>query len=88
LTAEPVRSRRKAFLTRTASQKTEYARRNQSLDGSASRCRTTHENEPEVTCWRDGALDGARLATARYGKHKFDRHLHDELVIVATRRAR
>ena len=45
---------------------------------------TSHENEPEVVCWRDGALDGACLASARYGKHKFDRHLHDELVIVMT----
>jgi AraC-like DNA-binding protein len=35
-------------------------------------------------CWRDGALDGACLASARYGEHKFDRHLHDELVIVMT----
>nr|WKF60290.1 Transcriptional activator NphR [Paraburkholderia busanensis] len=45
---------------------------------------TSDKSEPEVVCWRDGALDGACLATARYGDHKFDRHLHDELVIVMT----
>lgn len=45
---------------------------------------TSDKHEPEVVCWRDGALDGACLATARYGNHKFDRHLHDELVIVMT----
>ena len=45
---------------------------------------TAGKSEPEVVCWRDSALDGACLASARYGKHKFDRHLHDELVIVMT----
>ncbi|NPT38285.1 AraC family transcriptional regulator [Paraburkholderia xenovorans] len=45
---------------------------------------TSEKSEPEVVCWRDGALDGACLASARYGNHKFDRHLHDELVIVMT----
>jgi AraC-like DNA-binding protein len=45
---------------------------------------TLDNSGPEVVCWRDGALDGACLATARYGNHKFDRHLHDELVIVMT----
>ncbi|WP_168791456.1 AraC family transcriptional regulator [Paraburkholderia aromaticivorans] len=45
---------------------------------------TSDKSEPEVVCWRDGALDGACLASARYGNHKFDRHLHDELVIVMT----
>ncbi|MFM0055580.1 AraC family transcriptional regulator [Paraburkholderia phytofirmans] len=45
---------------------------------------TSGKSEPEVVCWRDGALDGACLASARYGNHKFDRHLHDELVIVMT----
>lgn len=45
---------------------------------------TADKGEPEVVCWRDGALDGACLAIARYGDHKFDRHLHDELVIVMT----
>jgi AraC-like DNA-binding protein len=33
---------------------------------------------------RDAALAGAALATARYGAHEFDRHVHDELVIVMT----
>jgi AraC-like DNA-binding protein len=45
---------------------------------------TAGKDEPEVVCWRDHALDGACLASARYGDHKFDRHLHDELVIVMT----
>ncbi|MFM0265197.1 AraC family transcriptional regulator [Paraburkholderia sediminicola] len=45
---------------------------------------TSDKSEPKVVCWRDGALDGACLASARYGEHKFDRHLHDELVIVMT----
>jgi AraC-like DNA-binding protein len=39
---------------------------------------------PEVLYWRDGALEGAALATARYGAHEFERHMHDELVIVMT----
>ena len=38
----------------------------------------------EVVYWRDGALEGAALATARYGAHEFERHMHDELVIVMT----
>ena len=45
---------------------------------------TSDKSGPEVVCWRDGAFDGACLASARYGEHKFDRHLHDELVIVMT----
>jgi AraC-like DNA-binding protein len=40
--------------------------------------------EKEVQYWRDAALDGAALAMARYGAHEFDRHVHDELVIVMT----
>jgi AraC-like DNA-binding protein len=42
--------------------------------------------DSEVTYWRDAALEGAALATARYGAHEFDRHVHDELVIVMTER--
>ncbi|WP_118181021.1 AraC family transcriptional regulator [Paraburkholderia phosphatilytica] len=38
----------------------------------------------ELLYWRDGALEGAALATARYGAHEFGRHVHDELVIVMT----
>jgi AraC-like DNA-binding protein len=38
----------------------------------------------EVQYRRDAALEGAALATARYGAHEFDRHVHDELVIVMT----
>lgn len=45
---------------------------------------TTEKSGQGFVCWRDSALDGACLASARYGKHKFDRHLHDELVIVMT----
>ncbi|WP_206997177.1 AraC family transcriptional regulator [Trinickia mobilis] len=38
----------------------------------------------ELSYWRDQALTGACLATARYGAHQFERHVHDELVIVMT----
>jgi AraC-like DNA-binding protein len=38
----------------------------------------------DLTYRRDGALEGAALATARYGAHEFGRHVHDELVIVMT----
>ncbi|MGV2289778.1 AraC family transcriptional regulator [Trinickia sp. YCB016] len=38
----------------------------------------------ELSYWRDQALTGACLATARYGAHEFERHVHDELVIVMT----
>lgn len=41
-------------------------------------------HEHEVLYRRDAALQGAALATARYGAHEFDRHVHDELVIVMT----
>jgi AraC-like DNA-binding protein len=41
-------------------------------------------SKQEVLFWRDGALEGAALATARYGAHEFERHVHDELVIVMT----
>ena len=34
--------------------------------------------------WRDGALDGALLMDAHYKEHTFERHLHDEMVIVVT----
>jgi AraC-like DNA-binding protein len=34
--------------------------------------------------WRDDALDGACLASARYGTHRFERHFHDEMVIAIT----
>lgn len=40
--------------------------------------------EYEVLYARDAALEGACLATARYGAHEFSRHVHDELVIVMT----
>jgi AraC-like DNA-binding protein len=43
--------------------------------------RGAHET---VSYRRDGALEGAALATARYGAHEFERHVHDELVIVMT----
>jgi AraC-like DNA-binding protein len=42
----------------------------------------THEHEVQYR--RDSALEGAALATARYGAHEFERHVHDELVIVMT----
>ncbi|MEW6340577.1 MAG: AraC family transcriptional regulator [Paraburkholderia sp.] len=41
-------------------------------------------SKQDVLYWRDGALEGAALATARYGAHEFERHVHDELVIVMT----
>lgn len=44
----------------------------------------TPAREHEVLYRRDAALQGAALATARYGAHAFDRHVHDELVIVMT----
>jgi AraC-like DNA-binding protein len=44
----------------------------------------TAPREKEVLYSRDAALQGAALATARYGAHEFDRHVHDELVIVTT----
>ncbi|MBA2673334.1 AraC family transcriptional regulator [Ramlibacter sp.] len=34
--------------------------------------------------WRDDALEGAWLMDAHYAAHRFERHLHDELVIVVT----
>ncbi len=34
--------------------------------------------------WRDGALAGAWLMDAQYSGHQFERHLHDEMVIVVT----
>lgn len=34
--------------------------------------------------WRDHALAGALLMNARYRRHQFERHLHDEMVIVVT----
>ncbi len=34
--------------------------------------------------WRDDALEGAWLMDAQYAAHRFERHLHDELVIVVT----
>jgi AraC-like DNA-binding protein len=44
-------------------------------------------NEPGVdkqNFWRDGALAGAWLMDARYRGHQFERHLHDEMVVVVT----
>jgi AraC-like DNA-binding protein len=38
----------------------------------------------EMQYWRDTALDGACLATARYTSHEFERHVHDEMVIAVT----
>jgi AraC-like DNA-binding protein len=34
--------------------------------------------------WRDEALQGAWLLDAHYRAHRFERHLHDEMVIVVT----
>ncbi|MES2940787.1 MAG: AraC family transcriptional regulator [Pseudomonadota bacterium] len=34
--------------------------------------------------WRDDALEGAWLMDAHYTEHRFERHLHDEMVIVVT----
>jgi AraC-like DNA-binding protein len=39
---------------------------------------------PQLRFWRDGALDGACLASAHYGAHHFTRHVHDEMVIAVT----
>jgi AraC-like DNA-binding protein len=41
-------------------------------------------SDPELRYWRDPALEGACLARARYGAHKFERHVHDEMVIAVT----
>lgn len=38
----------------------------------------------ELHFWRDPALEGACLARARYGTHRFERHFHDEMVIAVT----
>jgi AraC-like DNA-binding protein len=38
----------------------------------------------ELRFWRDGALDGACLASAHYRAHHFTRHVHDEMVIAVT----
>jgi AraC-like DNA-binding protein len=40
--------------------------------------------EPELRFWRDPALEGACLASARYGAHQFEKHVHDEMVIAIT----
>jgi AraC-like DNA-binding protein len=42
------------------------------------------QHKQELVYWRDGALAGACLASARYVAHEFDRHVHYELVIVMT----
>jgi AraC-like DNA-binding protein len=39
---------------------------------------------PQLRFWRDGALEGACLASAHYGEHQFSRHVHDEMVIAVT----
>jgi AraC-like DNA-binding protein len=39
---------------------------------------------PAVACWSDDNLGGGWTARARYPAHQFDRHLHDEMVIVVT----
>lgn len=41
-------------------------------------------HDPQISYWRDNALDGACLASARYAAHEFGRHVHDELVIAVT----
>jgi AraC-like DNA-binding protein len=44
----------------------------------------SHSSSNELRFWRDGALAGAHLASARYGKHHFEKHFHDEMVIAIT----
>lgn len=41
-------------------------------------------SEPALACWSDPELGGGWAARARYGAHQFERHVHDELVIVVT----
>jgi AraC-like DNA-binding protein len=40
--------------------------------------------DPKLKFWRDGALAGAWLMDAHYRAHQFERHLHDEMVVVVT----
>lgn len=42
------------------------------------------QRKAALRSWRDPALDGAWLASARYGTHQFERHFHDEMVIAIT----
>lgn len=47
----------------------------------------TDPNEPGIekqSFWRDDALAGAWLMDAHYRAHQFERHLHDEMVVVVT----
>lgn len=38
----------------------------------------------DVRLWRDSALEGTYLVSARYQAHEFERHLHEEMVIAVT----
>ena len=46
--------------------------------------RTRQNPSSELHLWRDAALQGAHLANAHYRAHRFERHVHDELVIAVT----
>lgn len=39
---------------------------------------------PELHFWREDDLGGACLLRARYGPHRFTRHVHDEMVVAVT----
>lgn len=43
-----------------------------------------HTDRGRTRFWRDAALEGAWLMDAHYGAHTFERHLHDEMVVVVT----